>query len=210
MVDAQQFHQAMSEGNVARIKELTQQALDMGESPENVLKQGLIQSLDRIGVLFKNCEIFLPEMLIAVRALHAGLAVIKPILAKSTGPVAAKVVIGTVKGDLHDIGKNLVAMMLEGGGFNVVDVGINVPADRFIQVAKEQNAQVIAISALLTTTMLQMKEAVEKIRAQGLPMKVLVGGAPVTDAFAQQIGADGYAEDAASAVAKVKELLDLK
>jgi 5-methyltetrahydrofolate--homocysteine methyltransferase len=150
-------------------------------------------------------------VLIAARAMHAGLAVLKPILAKSNAPAAAKIVIGTVKGDLHDIGKNLVGMMLEGAGFEVVDMGIDVPAEKFVQAAKENGAKVIGMSALLTTTMMQMKATVEGLQAAGLKgrVKVMVGGAPVTEEFAKQIGADGYAPDAASAVNKLKEILKI-
>jgi len=191
------------------VKALTQKALDAGESPDKILKEGLIKAMDRIGVLFKNNEIYIPEVLIAARAMHAGLAVLKPILAKSNASAAAKIVIGTVKGDLHDIGKNLVGMMLEGAGFEVIDAGIDTPAEKFVQVAKEKGAQVIGMSALLTTTMMQMKATVESLQAAGLKgkVKIVVGGAPVTDEFARQIGADGYAPDAASAVSMVKKLL---
>jgi 5-methyltetrahydrofolate--homocysteine methyltransferase len=210
MVNFEDFHSALSEGNVDRAKELTQQALDDGHSADKVLKDGLIRSMERIGTRFKNAEIFLPEVFIAARAMHAGLAVLKPILAKSSRPAAAKVVMGTVKGDLHDIGKNLVGMMLEGGGFQVVDVGIDVPSDKFIEAAKQHGAEVIGLSAMLTTTMIQMQETVKKVRAEALPVKVIVGGAPVTAQFASQIGADGYAADAASAVEKVKELLSIQ
>jgi 5-methyltetrahydrofolate--homocysteine methyltransferase len=209
MVDQEKFYQALSGGKMDEVKALTQKALDGGDPPEKVLKEGLIKAMDRIGVLFKNNEIYIPEVLIAARAMHAGLAVLKPILAKSNASAAAKIVIGTVKGDLHDIGKNLVGMMLEGAGFEVIDAGIDVPAEKFVQVAKEKKAQAIGMSALLTTTMMQMKATVESLGAAGLKgkVKVVVGGAPVTDEFARQIGADGYAPDAASAVSMVKKLL---
>jgi 5-methyltetrahydrofolate--homocysteine methyltransferase len=209
MVDQEKFYQALSAGKMDEVKALTQKALDGGDSPEKVLQEGLIKAMDRIGVQFKNNEIYIPEVLIAARAMHAGLAVLKPILAKSNAKAAAKIVIGTVKGDLHDIGKNLVGMMLEGAGFEVIDAGIDVPAEKFLQVAKEKGAQVIGMSALLTTTMMQMKATVEGLQAAGLKGKVktVVGGAPVTDEFARQIGADGYAPDAASAVSMVKKLL---
>jgi 5-methyltetrahydrofolate--homocysteine methyltransferase len=163
--------------------------------------------MDRIGARFRDNEIFIPEVLIAARAMHAGLGVLKPILAKSTTSTTTKVVIGTVKGDLHDIGKNLVGMMLEGAGFEVVDLGIDVPPEKFIQSAKENGAKIIGMSALLTTTMMQMKTTVEKIKAEGLKVKTVIGGAPVTAEFAKQIGADGYAPDAASAVSTIKEVL---
>ena len=208
MVDAEKFAQALFKGSVDEVKKLTQELLDNGEKAQNILNQGLVKAMDQVGIKFKNCEIYIPEVLIAARAMHAGLGVLKPILAKSSGPAANKIVLGTVKGDLHDIGKNLVGMMLEGAGFEVVDVGIDVPAEKFVQTAKEQGAKVIGMSALLTTTMMQMKATVEMVKAVGLgKVKIMVGGAPVTQEFAKQIGADGYAPDAASAVQKVKELL---
>ena len=208
MVDAEKFAQALFKGSVEEVKNLTQELLDRGEKAQNILNQGLVKAMDQVGVKFKNCEIYIPEVLIAARAMHAGLGVLKPILAKSSGPIADKIVLGTVKGDLHDIGKNLVGMMLEGAGFEVVDIGIDVPAEKFVQAAKEQGAKIIGMSALLTTTMMQMKTTVEMMKAAGLAkVKTMVGGAPVTQDFAKQIGADGYAADAASAVEKVKELL---
>jgi 5-methyltetrahydrofolate--homocysteine methyltransferase len=207
MIDQEKFYEALCEGSMDKVKELTRKALNEGEAPEKVLKGGLIPAMDRIGVRFRNNEIFIPEVLIAARAMHAGLGVLKPILAKSTTSTTTKVVIGTVKGDLHDIGKNLVGMMLEGAGFEVVDVGIDVPPEKFIQSAKENGAQIIGMSALLTTTMMQMQTTVQKIKAEGLKVKTVIGGAPVTAEFAKQIGADGYAPDAASAVSTIKEVL---
>jgi 5-methyltetrahydrofolate--homocysteine methyltransferase len=211
MVDQEKFYQALSAGKMDEVKALTQKALDAGDPPEKVLKEGLIKAMDRIGVQFKNSEIYIPEVLIAARAMHAGLGILKPILAKSNAAPSAKIVLGTVKGDLHDIGKNLVGMMLEGAGFEVIDVGIDAPAEKFVQVAKEKGAQVIGMSALLTTTMMQMKTTVEALQAAGLKekVKIVVGGAPVTDEFARQIGADGYAPDAASAVGTVKKVLGI-
>jgi len=211
MINQEKFYKALSGGSMEEVKKLTQGALDRGETPESVLNQGLIKAMDQIGVKFKNCEIYIPEVLIAARAMHAGLAVLKPILVKSAASTTAKIVLGTVKGDLHDIGKNLVGMMLEGGGFEVVDIGIDVPAEKFIQAAKEHGAKMIGMSALLTTTMMQMKAIIEMVKAAGLSnrVKIIVGGAPVTQEFARQIGADGYAADAASAVGKVRELLGM-
>lgn len=209
MVDQEKFYQALSAGKMDEVKELTEKALAARIVPETILKEGLIKAMDRIGILFKNNEIYIPEVLIAARAMHAGLGVLKPILSKSTASTAAKIVLGTVRGDLHDIGKNLVGMMLEGAGFEVIDAGIDVPVEKFVQVAKDNGAKVIGMSALLTTTMMQMKSTVETVKAQGLQVKTIIGGAPVTDVFARQIGADGYAADAASAVSKVKELLGL-
>jgi len=207
MIDQEKFYEALCEGSMDKIKELTQKALNVGDMPEKILKEGLIPAMDRIGARFRENEIFIPEVLIAARAMHAGLGVLKPILAKSTTSTMTKVVIGTVKGDLHDIGKNLVGMMLEGAGFEVVDLGIDVPPEKFIQSAKEKGAKIIGMSALLTTTMMQMQTTVQKVKAEGLKIKTVIGGAPVTAEFAKQIGADGYAPDAASAVSIIKEVL---
>ncbi|MBM4307054.1 MAG: cobalamin-binding protein [Deltaproteobacteria bacterium] len=209
MIDQEKFHTALSQGKMDEVKRLTQEALDLNESAENILKQGLIQAMDRVGVKFKNGEVYIPEVLIAARAMHAGMAILKPILSQSTGVMSGKVIIGTVKGDLHDIGKNLVVMMLEGGGFEVVDLGIDVPANRFIEAIKQYQPQIVGLSALLTTTMAEMKNAIQAIEWAGLrnQVKTIVGGAPVTEKFAKEIGADGYASDAASAVDLVKSLL---
>jgi 5-methyltetrahydrofolate--homocysteine methyltransferase len=209
MADPEKFAQALFQGNVEEVKKLTQAALNRGEKAEDILNQGMIKAMEQVGAKFKNGEIYIPEVLIAARAMQAGLGVLKPILAKSTSSAAAKIVIGTVQGDLHDIGKNLVGMMLEGGGLEVVDVGIDVSPDKFVQAAKEHGAKVIGMSALLTTTMMQMKATVEALKTSGLKgeIKTIIGGAPVTEEFARSIGADGYAADAASAVDKVKELL---
>ncbi|MDI7260173.1 MAG: corrinoid protein [Thermodesulfobacteriota bacterium] len=209
MVDKEIFYSALSQGKMDEAKRLTQEALDRGESAEVILKDGLLQAMDRIGVKFKSGEIYIPEVLIAARAMHAGMAILKPILSKSTGTMAVKVLIGTVKGDLHDIGKNLVIMMLEGGGFEVVDLGIDVPADKFVEAIRTHQPQVVGLSALLTTTMREMKTTIEVIEKAGLrnQVKMIVGGAPLTEKFAGEIGADGYAPDAASAVDVVKSLM---
>jgi 5-methyltetrahydrofolate--homocysteine methyltransferase len=209
MIDQEKFYEALCEGSMDKVKELTQKALNEGEAAEKVLKGGLIPAMDRIGVRFRNNEIFIPEVLIAARAMHAGMGILKPILAKSTTSTMTKVIIGTVKGDLHDIGKNLVGMMLEGAGFEVVDLGIDVPPEKFIQSAKESGAQIIGMSALLTTTMMQMQTTIQKIKAEGLKVKTVIGGAPLTAEFAKQIGADGYAPDAASAVSMIKEVMKM-
>ena len=209
MIDKEKFYTALSQGKMDEMKKITQEALDVGESAETILKDGLIQSMDRVGVKFKNGEIFIPEVLIAARAMHAAMAILKPILSKSTSTLAAKIIIGTVKGDLHDIGKNLVIMMLEGGGLEVVDLGIDVPQNKFIEAIREHHPQVVGMSALLTTTMREMKNTIHAIEQAGLrgKVKVIVGGAPVTEKFAKEIGADGYASDAASAVDLVKSQL---
>jgi 5-methyltetrahydrofolate--homocysteine methyltransferase len=165
--------------------------------------------MDRLGVRFKNGEIYIPEVLLAARAMHAGMAVLKPILSKSAGTMTGKVLIGTVKGDLHDIGKNLVAMMIEGGGFEVIDLGIDVPAEKFMEAIRTYQPHVVGMSALLTTTMNEMKTTIEAIEKAGLKnrVKTIVGGAPLTEKFAREIRADGYAPDAASAVDMVRSLI---
>lgn len=210
MLDQEKFYMALAQGKMDEVKRLTQEALDQGEPVEKVLKEGLLSAMDRIGVRFKNGEVYIPEVLIAARAMHAGMNVLKPILSKSSTRQAQKVIIGTVKGDLHDIGKNLVVMMLEGGGFEMVDLGIDVPPNKFIEAIKTHQPQVVGMSALLTTTMIEMKNTIQAIEWAGLrnQVKIVVGGAPVTQKFAQDIGADGYAPDAASAVDLVRRVLD--
>lgn len=209
MVDREKFHSALSQGKMDEVKRLTQEALEGGESAEAVLKDGLIHAMDRVGAKFKSGEVYIPEVLIAARAMHAGMAMLKPILSKSPGTMTGKVIIGTVKGDLHDIGKNLVIMMLEGRGFDVVDLGIDVSAEKFIEAIRQHQPQVVGMSALLTTTIREMKNTLQAIEGAGLRtcVKTIVGGAPITEKFAREIGADGYAPDAASAVDKVTELL---
>lgn len=209
MIDKEIFYTALSQGKVDEVKRLTREALGAGESAETILKEGLISALDRIGVGFKSGEVYIPEVLIAARAMHAGMDILKPILSQSPGGMAGKILIGTVKGDLHDIGKNLVVMMLEGGGFEVVDLGIDVPSSKFIEAIQTHHPQVVGLSALLTTTMIEMKNTFQDIERAGVrnQVKLIVGGAPVTSKFAKDIGADGYAADAASAVDLVRSLL---
>jgi 5-methyltetrahydrofolate--homocysteine methyltransferase len=209
MMDRDKFYALLSQGKMDEVKNLTQEALEGGESPDVILKQGLIKAMEQIGVRFKNGDIFIPEVLIAARAMYAGMAVLKPILSKSNNPMAGKIVIGTVKGDLHDIGKNLVIMMLEGGGFEVLDLGVDVPPEKFLKAVNEHHPQVVAMSALLTTTLKEMKSTIDALQQAGLKsrVKIIVGGAPVTEKFANEIRADAYAPDAASAVDAVKSLL---
>jgi 5-methyltetrahydrofolate--homocysteine methyltransferase len=209
MIDSEGFYAALSQGKMNEAEKLVQVALETGESAETILKDGLIPAMDRVGIKFKNGEIYIPEVLIAARAMHAGMAVLKPILSKSSEVLSKKVIIGTVKGDLHDIGKNLVVMMLEGGGFEVVDLGIDVSAEKFAEAIKKHHPQVVGMSALLTTTLKEMQNILQAIERAGLrnQVKTIIGGAPVTERFAKEIGADGYAPDAASAVDVVKSLL---
>jgi len=209
MTNKEKFYISLSQGKMEEVRKMIQEGLDAGEPAENILKEGLIPSMDRVGVMFKNGDIYIPEVLLAARAMHAGMAVLKPILSKSATVLSDKVIIGTVKGDLHDIGKNLVTMMLEGGGFEVVDLGIDVPATKFIEAIKQYQPQVVGMSALLTTTVMEMKTTIQAIWKAGLgnQVKTIVGGAPVTETLAEEMGADGYAPDAASAVDVVKLLI---
>ena len=204
----QALNQAVVEGDRQTAVELTQQLLDQGVTPSDIVDKALVPGMNVVGERFKRNEIFVPEMLIAARAMKQAMALLEPLLAQAGIKPAHTVIIGTVQGDLHDIGKNLVAMMLKGANFGVVDLGTNVPADRFVEAAKENGADVVALSALLTTTMPAMKSTVEALRKQmDGAAKVIIGGAPITQAFADEIGADGYAPDAASAVDCARSLL---
>ncbi|HEX2952222.1 MAG TPA: corrinoid protein [Armatimonadota bacterium] len=189
--------------------ELTQLALNEGINPQDIINQGLIAGMAVVGEKFKKNEFYVPEVLIAARAMKECMAILKPLLAESGVKPVGTVVIGTVKGDLHDIGKNLVAMMLQGNGFEVVDLGVDVTPEKFIESAKEKGAEIIALSALLTTTMPAMQQTIAALEAAGVraDFKVMIGGAPVTQRFADEIGADGYSPDAASAVDLAKSLL---
>ena len=198
-------------GEADEVAELVQQALNQGMDPNQVLQGGLIAGMDQVGKDFKAGDLFVPEVLIAARAMHAGMDVLRPLLAKSGVPSAGKYVIGTVKGDLRDIGKNLVKMMVEGAGFEVIDLGTDVAPERFVAAVREHQPQLVGLSALLTTTMMGMKTTVEALQEAGLrtSVKIMIGGAPVTDAFAKQIGADAYAPDAATAVDVARSLASL-
>jgi 5-methyltetrahydrofolate--homocysteine methyltransferase len=194
-------------GNRKEAGRLTSESLESGASPQSVL-DALIAGMDEIGGRFQRNEAFVPEMLIAARAMKEAMAILEPKLVEAGIRPEFTAVIGTVQGDLHDIGKNLVAMMWKGANFNVVDLGTNVPAEHFVAAAREHEADVVGLSALLTTTMPAMKDTVEKLKAAGLPKtRVVIGGAPITREFATQIGADGFAADAASAVELVRELV---
>lgn len=197
------------EGQTQAVKDKVQAALDAGIDAPVILNQGMIAAMAEVGRLFEEGEYFVPEMLIAARAMQAGLGLLKPHLVDSGVKTIGKVVIGTVKGDLHDIGKNLVAMMLEGAGFEVIDLGADVAPEKFVNAAREQSAQIVAMSALLTTTMPGMKHTIEALSEAGLrdKVKVMIGGAPVTQDYANQIGADGFSGDASRAVAAAKALI---
>ena len=191
------------------VADLVQRALDQEMSPADILNGGLIAGMDEVGRDFKAGDLFVPEVLIAARAMHAGMNILRPLLAESDVPSAGKYIIGTVQGDLHDIGKNLVKMMLEGAGFETIDLGVDVKADDFVAAVQEHKPQLLGMSALLTTTMPGMKATIEGLEEAGLRdmVKIMVGGAPVTAAFAEQIGADAYAPDAASAVDVARDLM---
>jgi 5-methyltetrahydrofolate--homocysteine methyltransferase len=207
MADLEALAEAIINGDADESKRLTQEAVDEGVDPQNILNDGLTAGMDVVGKRFKANEFYVPEVLIAARAMHAGMDIIEPLLAESGAKPAGVVVIGTVKGDLHDIGKNLVTMMLKGGGFKVVDIGIDVPAEKFVEEAKNNEADVVALSALLTTTMPQMKTVLDALNEAGVETDTIIGGAPVTQEYADEIGASGYAPDAASAVDSVRELV---
>jgi len=204
MLDVMQ--EALMAGRKAEVETLVDQAIAAGLPTRQILNEGLIAGMEKLGVLFKNNEVFIPEVLVAARAMNAALAKLEPLLIKEGIEPKGCVVIGTVKGDLHDIGKNLVAMMLKGAGFKIVDLGADVSPDQFVAAAKDHKADVIALSALLTTTMVQMKSVIAALQAAGVDVPVIVGGAPLTSEYAGQIGAKGYAPDAASAVDVVHRL----
>jgi len=207
MADLQALADALIRGDRDKTTELTQAALSEGTGPKEILDTGLIAGMNVVGEKFKANEFYVPEVLIAARAMHAALDVLRPKLAEAGIEPLATVVIGTVKGDLHDIGKNLVAMMLTGAGLKVVDLKTDVAPEKFVEACKGERAAVCAMSALLTTTMPQMSEVVKAVKDAGLGVKTVIGGAPVTQHYADEIGADGYAPDAASAVDVVKELI---
>ncbi|EHQ92208.1 corrinoid protein [Desulfosporosinus youngiae] len=191
---------AVVAGDALETKELCQRAIEEGCSASQILEEGLIAGMNVIGPRFKNNEVFVPEVLIAARAMHSGMDVIKTLIVSSDVKEKGTIVIGTVKGDLHDIGKNLVVIMLEGSGYKVIDLGVDLAAEKFVEAVEQYQPQIVGLSALLTTTMGQMKNTVDTLRTLKLKPKIMVGGAPVSQEFCDQIGADAYAADAASAV----------
>jgi 5-methyltetrahydrofolate--homocysteine methyltransferase len=207
MTDLSALTQAVKKGNRTEAVRLTRQAIE-DHQPARAVLEAMVAAMDEVGRKFQCNEIFVPEMLIASRAMKESMAVLEPVLVKAGIKPQFTAIIGTVQGDLHDIGKNLVAMMWKGANFNVVDLGTNVPPDRFIAAARQHNANVVGLSALLTTTMPAMKQTVNTLRAAGLDeLKIVIGGAPITQQFADQIGADAFAPDAASAVDAVRKLV---
>jgi 5-methyltetrahydrofolate--homocysteine methyltransferase len=201
------LRQAVLEGDADEAARLVQEHLDEGAEALDILDNGLIAAMDEVGARFSAGDLFIPEMLIAAEAMQAGLSLLKPLLVSEDATGRGIVVIGAVKGDLHDIGKNLVALMLEGAGFTVIDLGADVSPEAFVEAAAAHHADIVGMSALLVTTMPQMTRTIEKIRAAGLEAKAIIGGAPVTQAYADEIKADGYASDAPGAVALCKGML---
>lgn len=203
----QSLHDAVLKGDATAARTLTEEAIASGADPLELVNRGMMPAMDEAGRRFECSEFFVPELLLAARAMKVALELLRPLLAKRGDKPVGRVIVGTVRGDLHDIGKNLVAALLEGGGFEVTDLGVNVPPEKFVAAAREKEAQIIALSALLTTTMPAMKATIQALRDAGLApkVKVFVGGAPVTQKFADEIGADGYSENAPGAVALARK-----
>lgn len=209
MVDLNLLYEAILNGKLEQAVDVTNQAIADGVEPQAIINGYMIKAMEEVGQRFQRGEAFVPNLLMAARAMKGSLDILKPLMKGNASTTLGKVVIGTVKGDLHDIGKNLVASMLEGCGFEVINLGVDVPSDKFIAAIKENNADILCLSALLTTTMNYMKDVIEALKADGLrdQVKVMVGGAPVTAMFAEQVGADGYSEDASEAVALARRLV---
>jgi corrinoid protein of di/trimethylamine methyltransferase len=209
MADLNKLTEAILKGDAKTAVAVTEEAIADKVDPQEMVSKYMIPAMDEVGRKFENDEIFVPELLVTARAMKMSLEKIKPLLAESGAEPVGRVVVGTVKGDLHDIGKNLVASMLEGGGFEVIDLGVDVAPEQFVQAVQEKNANIIALSALLTTTMPAMKATIEQLSSQGVrdKVKIMIGGAPVTDDFAKEIGADGYSENANGAVTMARQLV---
>ncbi len=205
--DLGMISESLQKGKAKEVEKLVKEALEAGTPVRDILEKGLIAGMGIIGEKFKNNQVYVPEVLIAARAMNKGMSVLEPAMVKAGVQPLGTVVIGTVKGDLHDIGKNLVAMMFKGAGFKVVDLGTDVPPEKFVAAATENNACIVGLSALLTTTMPGMRDCVEALKSANCPAKVMVGGAPVTQAFAEEIGASAYSPDAATAVDVGKKLI---
>jgi 5-methyltetrahydrofolate--homocysteine methyltransferase len=209
MADLSELYDAILTGNAPKAEEVTKAALEANVDPTELVAKYMIPAMDEVGKRFECNEYFVPELLIAARAMKKSMALMAPALAEAGAEPAGRVVIGTVQGDLHDIGKNLVASMLEGAGFEVVDLGVDVSPEKFIEAAQEKEGSLVALSALLTTTMTQMKAVVEKLEAAGVRgnYKIMIGGAPITQQYADEIGADGYSDNASAAVALARKLV---
>ena len=209
MQDLQALHDAVLNGDAKTAKSLTEQALAAGVEPLKLVQDYMVPAMAEVGRRFECNEYFVPELLLAARAMKGALELIRPLLTASGVQPVGRVAVGTVKGDLHDIGKNLVAAMLEGGGYEVIDLGVNVTPEQFVAAVKEKNVHIVALSALLTTTMPSMKTTIDALKSAGVrdQVKVLIGGAPITKRYADEIGADGYGESAAGAVALAKQVM---
>lgn len=209
MSDFESLAQIVIKGDFLGAKNQTQKMIDNGTDPIEIINQGLMAGMNVVGVRFKAGDMFVPEVMMSARAMSTGIELVKPLIAERDMPTAGKVLIGTVKGDLHDIGKKLVVMMLESAGFEIIDLGVDIDPETFVKAVREHNPQVIGMSALLTTTMLSMGDTIEALKQEGLrdSVKIIIGGAPITKAFAEQIGADGYAPDAASATDLCRRLI---
>lgn len=199
--------QSVMDGNESQVKEQTRALVDAGVSPLEIINQGLIAGMNVVGARFKCGDMFVPEVLMSAKSMASGIELVKPLIAAEDMPNKGTIVLGTVKGDLHDIGKNLVGMMLESGGFKVHNIGIDIAPEKFVEAIREYKPQIVAMSALLTTTMPHMKDTIDLIREEGLDVKCIIGGAPITQDFADKIKADGYSPDAASAVELCTKLL---
>jgi len=208
----EELGQNLIKGNREEVQRLTSKAVETRLPPAQILNDGLLPAMDSVGKKFREFEFFLPEVLIAASAMKAGMEILQPLLTQTGVKPTGKIILGTVQGDLHDIGKNLVGMMLQGAGFEVIDVGIDVSPAKFVETAREHSVQVVGLSAMLTTTMLSMKDTIQTFleRGERENVKIIIGGAPVTENFAREIGADGYAIDAPSAVTLAKSLLGIK
>lgn len=212
MIDAKEFYNVLREIDFGPIEELVKKTLTAGYSAQDILNQGLIGGMSIIGQEFKARELWVPDVLLAARNMQRGIEILKPLFAKEKTASKGKIILGTVKGDIHDIGKNLVAIMMTGSGFEVIDLGVDVPAERFVEAIAQQKPQIIGLSALLTTTMLEMGKIISAVKDSPFENKpyVIVGGAPVTESFAREIGADGYGADAVSGVELALKLLGQK
>ncbi len=211
MAELTQLYEAILAGKLEPAVEVTQKAIDQGASPQEIINNYMIKAMGEVGQRFQDGKAFVPQLLMSARAMKGALELLKPLLEGSKSATLGKIVIGTVKGDLHDIGKNLVASMLEGCGFEVINIGIDIPSEKFVEAVKEHNADILCMSALLTTTMTYMRTVIEAFEQSGMrnKVKIMVGGAPVNENFALEIGADGYSDNANTAVMKAKELMGI-
>jgi 5-methyltetrahydrofolate--homocysteine methyltransferase len=209
MTELQEMATLLQQGNINAVQTLTQRLLDNGVSPQTILNDGLIAGMTVVGEQMRCGEMYLPEVLQSASVMHAAMYILKPHLLSGGVQPLGRIVLGTVKGDMHDIGKNLVGIMLQGAGFEIIDLGINTPPEKFVEAIRQHQPKLVGLSAMLTTTMLVMKKTIEAINASEVrsQVKIIIGGAPITQRFADEIGADGFAKDAVSAVDKVKELL---